>query len=241
VRIAIVSDVHANLTALEAVIADLAKTAPDLVVSGGDLLSGGSSPAEVIDRIRGLGWPGVRGNTDEMLWRRDRVEETLAAPQFASLRKMVLGHVIPATLEAIGAERRAWLRSLPLVWSHEGVAVAHAAPDDAWRSPGVKASDEELERVYAPLEAATVVYGHIHHPFVRALARMTVANSGSVSLSYDGDARASYAIVEDDGVEIRRVEYDIDEEIARLRAGRDPYAEWTAQMLRAGSFVPLPD
>lgn len=240
-RIAVVSDVHANLTALEAVIADLASTAPDLVVNGGDLLSGGSRPAEVIDRIRGLGWPGVRGNTDEMLWRRDRVEETLAAPHFASLRKMVLGHVIPRTLQAIGDERRAWLQSLPLVWSHEGVAVTHAAPDDAWRSPGVKANDEELERVYASLEAATVVYGHIHHPFVRALPRLTVANSGSVSLSYDGDSRASYAIVEDGRVEIRRVEYDIDEEIERLRANDDPQADWIAQMLRAGSFVPLPD
>jgi putative phosphoesterase len=241
VRIAVVSDVHANLTALDAVIADLARAAPDLVVNGGDLLSGGSGPAEVIDRVRGLGWPGVRGNTDEMLWRRDRVEETLAAPHFASLKKMILTHVIPTTLEAIGDDRRAWLQSLPLVWSHEGVAVTHAAPDDAWRSPGVKASDEELERVYAPLEAATVVYGHIHHPFVRALGRLTIANSGSVSLSYDGDPRASYAIVDDGRVEIRRVEYDIDEEIARLRANHDPYADWTAQMLRAGSFVPLPD
>jgi predicted phosphodiesterase len=241
VRIAVVSDVHANLTALEAVIADLATTTPDLVVNGGDLLSGGPRPAEVIDRIRGLGWPGVRGNTDEMLWRRDRLEETLAAPHFASIKKMVLGYVIPTTLEAIGSERRAWLQSLPLVWSHEGVAVTHAAPDDAWRSPGVKASDEELGRVYAPLEARTVVYGHIHHPFVRSLAQLTVANSGSVSLSYDGDSRASYAIVDDGRVEIRRVEYDIDEEIACLRASRDPYAEWTAQMLRAGSFVPLPD
>lgn len=240
-RIAVVSDVHGNLTALEAVIADLATTAPDLVVNGGDLLSGGPRPAEVIDRIRGLGWPGVRGNTDEMLWRRDRLEEMLAASHFASIKKMVLEYVIPTTLEAIGSERRVWLQSLPLVWSHEGVAVTHAAPDDAWRSPGFEASDEELDRVYAPLEARTVVYGHIHHPFVRALARLTVANSGSVSLSYDGDSRASYAIVDDGRVEIRRVKYDIDEEIACLRASQDPYAEWTAQMLRAGSFVPLPD
>ncbi|HEY7285465.1 MAG TPA: metallophosphoesterase family protein [Vicinamibacterales bacterium] len=239
-RIAVVSDVHANLTALEAVIADLANTAPDLVVNGGDLLSGGSRPADVIDRIRGLGWPGVRGNTDEMLWRRDQVEATLAAPHFASLKKMVLGHVIPWTLEAIGDERRSWLQSLPLVWSHQGVAVTHAAPDDAWRSPGIKASDEELAQVYAPLEASTVVYGHIHHPFVRTIGPLTVVNSGSVSLSYDGDPRASYAIVERDRVEIRRIEYDIEEEIARLRAARDPQAEWIAQMLRSGSFVPLP-
>ena len=61
-----------------------------------------------------------------------------------------------------------------------------------------------------------------------------------MSLSYDGDPRASYAIVDDDRIEIRRVEYDIEQEIERLRAARDPQAEWIAQMLRTGSFVPLP-
>ena len=58
-RIAIVSDIHANLTALEAVVADLQQQRPDLVVQGGDLLSGGARPADVIDRVRDLKWPGV--------------------------------------------------------------------------------------------------------------------------------------------------------------------------------------
>ena len=63
-RVAVVSDIHDNLTALDAVIADLRATRPDLVVHGGDLMSGGSRPAEVIDRIREMNWPGVYGNTD---------------------------------------------------------------------------------------------------------------------------------------------------------------------------------
>ena len=62
------------------------------------------------------------------------------------------------------------------------------------------ASDEELTKVYGELNAAVVVYGHIHRPFVREMAAMTVANTGSVSLSYDGDARASYLIVDQSGV-----------------------------------------
>ena len=235
------SDVHGNLTALEAVVSDLRRVAPDLVISGGDLVGSGSSPAEVIDKIRELGWPGVRGNTDEMLWAPQRVEETLGAPHFASLKKLILDHTIPATLEAIGHERRAWLKSLPLAWSHDTLAVVHASPDDAWRAPGLKASDEEIDAVYAPLERSCVVYGHIHHPFVKTTGRLTLVNSGSVSLSYDGDSRASYALVDDGRIDIRRVEYDIDEEIGRLRAGGDPHADWIAQMLRSGSFVPLPD
>ena len=67
-RIAVVADIHGNLPALESVLADLRNTSPDLVVHGGDVASHGSSPAEVIDLIRELEWPGVRGNTDEMLW-----------------------------------------------------------------------------------------------------------------------------------------------------------------------------
>jgi predicted phosphodiesterase len=69
-RIAVLSDIHGNLTALEAVI-DLGRVAPDLAVHGGDLCSGSRS-ADVIDRVRAIGWPGVYGNTDEALWARER-------------------------------------------------------------------------------------------------------------------------------------------------------------------------
>ena len=66
-RIAIVSDVHGNLPALEAVLVDLEEVRPGMVVHGGDLALGGPHPVEVVDRIRELGWPGVLGNTDAVL------------------------------------------------------------------------------------------------------------------------------------------------------------------------------
>jgi hypothetical protein len=69
-RVALVADVHGNLTALEAVAADLDRQNPDLVVHGGDLALMGARPAEVIDRTGELGWRGVVGNTYELLWRR---------------------------------------------------------------------------------------------------------------------------------------------------------------------------
>src|ERR1035441_8832640 len=67
VRTAIISDIHGNLTALEAVLADLQITAPDLILHGGDLADNGSSPVEVVDMLQSAGWQGVVGNTDEML------------------------------------------------------------------------------------------------------------------------------------------------------------------------------
>src|SRR5262245_821295 len=86
-RIAIVSDIHGNLTAFEAVLEDLRSTAPDMVFHGGDLADGGSSPAEIVDRIRDLGWPGIVGNTDEMLFRPESLAE-FAAQQGPGLRTL---------------------------------------------------------------------------------------------------------------------------------------------------------
>src|ERR1039457_4332163 len=74
-RIAIVSDIHGNRTAFEAVLTDLRQTSPDLILHGGDLADGGSSPVEIVDRIRDLGWLGVVGNTDEMLSMPETFEE----------------------------------------------------------------------------------------------------------------------------------------------------------------------
>jgi len=86
VRIAIVSDIHGNRTAFEAVLADLRRTSPDLILHGGDLADGGSSPVEVVDRVRDLGWPGVVGNTDEMLFRPESLTEF--ASQLPKLQPM---------------------------------------------------------------------------------------------------------------------------------------------------------
>ena len=74
-RVAVVSDIHGNLTAFEAVLADIRQCSPDLVLHGGDLADSGSSPIEIIDQIRSLGWQGVMGNTDEMLVQPDSLEE----------------------------------------------------------------------------------------------------------------------------------------------------------------------
>src|SRR5215470_13364025 len=115
-RIAIVSDIHGNLTALEAVLADLRETSPDLVFHGGDLADGGARPVEVVDRVRAIGWPGVIGNADEMLAKPETLTEfaTQSPPQFQPLFAVV-AEIAAATREALGAERIAWLAALPVV------------------------------------------------------------------------------------------------------------------------------
>jgi putative phosphoesterase len=238
-RVAVVADIHANLTALHAVVADLKDLSPDLVVHGGDLVGSGAHPAEVVDRIRDLGWPGVQGNSDEMLWNGARVAEYFAPPSRRPWRQIV-SRTIRATAEAIGEERLGWLRALPWRWSLDDLTVVHASPHDLWRAPNASASDDELTAVYGALGARRIVYGHIHTPYVRRLPSLTVANSGAVSLSYDGDPRAAYAVVDDDQVTIRRVDYDIEREVAAMVARRCPDAAWLADILRTGTPRPAP-
>jgi len=235
-RIAIVSDIHGNHAAFEAVLADLRQTSPDLILHGGDLPHGGASPAEIVDRIRDLGWQGVLGNTDEMLWAPHLLRESLPpSPQTHSLLTAI-EEMAAATSEALGGERIAWLRSLPRIQTHGSVALVHANTKSTWVAPLREASDAELEAAYRELGRPIVVYAHIHQPFIRAVAGMIVANSGSVSLSYDGDPRASYFLLDDGKPSIRRVAYDIDSEVKALEASRLPHAGWIAKILRTASF-----
>jgi predicted phosphodiesterase len=237
-RVALVSDVHGNLTAFEAVVADVHRRGVDLVVHGGDLALMGPRPAEVVDRVRELGWPGVVGNTDELLWRPEEHHRQLErAPRLAALLALIFDAYAPDTRQRLGDERVAWLRTLPTECRTGELAVVHARPDDLWRAPMPDASDAELSSTYAGLEASRVGYGHIHRPFVRTVDGLTVANAGSVGLPWDGDPRAAYLLIDDGVPNIVRVEYDVDREVRELRAAVHPDAERLAAMLRSGSFI----
>jgi len=237
-RVAIVADIHGNRRAFEAVLNDLRLVAPELVVHGGDLAAGGTRPAEIIDQIRQLGWPGVRGNTDEMLWDPRRLAEYAATvPKLAPILSRV-AETIPPTRAILGEERLRWLRSLPAAHRHESFTLVHASPHDLWRAPGPNASDEELQATYGSLAASVVVYGHIHCSYIRKLPAMTVANSGSVSQSYDGDRRASYLVIDDGSLTIRRVEYDVEAEAQELLHCGLPHAGWLSRILLAGKYCP---
>jgi predicted phosphodiesterase len=234
VRIAIVSDIHGNRTALEGVLADLRQTSPDLILHGGDLADSGASPVEVVDRIRDLGWQGVVGNTDELLFRPDSLQEVARrSPQLHSLFAAIEERAA-ATRDALGEERLAWLSGLPLVQIAPPLALVHASPQSLWEAPAPEADDATLQAVYQRLGQPIAVYAHLHRSFIRNPTGLVVANTGSVSLSHDGDRRAAYLLVDDCRPQIRRVEYDLDKELNALLECGLPHSEWVAKILGSG-------
>jgi len=238
VRIAVVSDIHGSLTPLGAVIEDLEREGVDHVLQGGDVALGGPRPAEVVDRIRELGWPGVVGNTDELLWRPElRGGLEAGAPKLRTLFAVLFEEQAPATVRLLGEERVAWLRGLPEERHDHGIYLVHAAPGDLWRAPMPDAEDAELLEVYGGHGGNVAVYGHIHRPYVRELPSLVVANSGSVGTPFDGDWRASYLLIDDGSVSVRRVEYDLERELADLESSGYPDAARLAETRRTGRFV----
>jgi putative phosphoesterase len=232
VKLAIVSDVHGNLAALEALLKDFDAVKPDLVVHGGDLVFNGPHPAECVDRIRELGWPGVMGNTDEALW---------TLPATLSENSVRIFKVIAdATTSLLGAERVAWLKTLPLEWRDANrVALVHAVPGDTWKVVPTDAGDAELQEIYGPLAARLAVYAHIHRPYVRSVGDFTLANSGSVGMPFDGDRRAAYLLVEDGRPQIRRVGYNVRRYVADLERSGYPTSRWLIDRARTATSAAL--
>lgn len=242
-RIAIVTDIHGNRTAFEAVLRDLKQMSPDLVLHGGDLADSGSGPAEIVDQIGALGWPGVLGNTDEIHTRPESLEEFAASSKSGPSLWAAIGDIAAWTHARLGEQRIEWLRLLPRVLLQESFVLVHATAASLWSSPGAESTNEDFRAAYEELDCAVVVYGHIHRGFIRRvshsrLGQMLVVNCGSVSLSYDGDPRASYVLIDDLVPTIRRVEYDIEREIRELGNCGIPHIDWIARILRSSSPQP---
>ncbi len=226
--IALLYDVHGNLPALEAVLADAG--APDGWVIGGDVALFGAWPAETLERLRGLhGAAWLRGNTER--WTAD--------PAAAPDDEIVQG-AIAATREVLGPEETAALGALPeSVPLGEDGRCWHGSPVSDVRSFLPEPAGDEPE-LLAGVTEARLVFGHTHLPFARTTASgIELVNPGSVGMPLDGDHRAAYALVhDDDTIEHRRVAYDHD---ASARALEDRFAApWTAipaARIREARFV----
>ena len=240
-RIAIISDVHGNLTAMEAVWKTCAVRGQTLIFHGGDLATAGCNPAEVIDLITDAGWAGVMGNTDEMLWDDSGLKamET-STPKLRPLMA-TLEQFANTTRKLIGSKGSNGCANCRQSCDMKIMVLLHASPGNVWRAPMDTADDQAFIDAYSSLNTDTVVYCHIHRPFIRKVGEMTICNCGSVGSPYDGDPRASYLMINDGRPAIRRVEYDVEKEVGRLMASDHPHKEWIAQIRRSGIYVALPE
>lgn len=201
-RIAVLSDIHGMLPALEAVLADASLQRPDQIWCAGDIAFGGPWAAECIARVREEGWITVRGNGD--IW-------ITGDPQTVSDQELRAHLMRVAEQHALDADDAQWLLNLPLGHSGPGsVLMVHARPDSAFTAPQPDAPASEFEGYDG--QADLVLYGHVHRAFTRRLTGGTiVCNPGSVGIPFDGDT-ASYLVLDQGGAEWswfhRRVEFD---------------------------------
>jgi predicted phosphodiesterase len=222
-------DVHGNLAALEAVLRDAEAQGCDSFLLGGDYALFGPQPRETVERLGTLGAEWIRGNG----------ERWTAAASEAPDDEVVQG-AIAACRDALGDDLVLRLAALPEQTVRGGARYCHASPVSDVRSFLPEPGDDEDE-LLAEVEERRLVFGHTHLPFRReARGGIELVNPGSVGMPFDGDTRAAYALVSDDGlVEHRRVEYDSPEAAARLVRERfgQPWTETVARRIERASMA----
>ena len=237
-RIALLSDVHGNSTALEAVLADAESQAVTDYWFLGDLLMPGTGRRNILDRLEQLPISlQVRGNWEDSLWHALHQKLDLTRPSHLYLTKLC--HFV---LEEIHPEEIDRMRDLPLQVLTEvaglKIAVSHHLPDKNWGRELIHIGNQsDFDRLFEGNEAVIAIYGHIHQQFLRyGTGGQLIINPGSIGQPFFLDAtlrqdlRAQYAILEIDetglkDVDMRRVAYDVEHELARARELQLPYYE----------------
>lgn len=202
-RDAVLFDIHGNVDALEAVLADALAAGCDGLLFGGDYAYMGPAPCEAVDFVRTQ--PGrviaIRGNTDRMIANGDDAVARWAA-------------------ERLGDKRVAWLCDLPEQWllpEHEALLV-HATPRSDEERLLPDTDQERVSAMLAGIFVKTVLCGHVHLQYRRTVDGIEIVNPGSVGIPFDGKTTAAWAIIDDGVVELRRTAYDIERALARLDA-----------------------
>jgi predicted phosphodiesterase len=230
-RVAVFSDVHGNLAALQAALAELDARGPyDEIVNAGDLVFGGPRPREALDLLMQRGHPTILGNTD--VW--------IAGMEPGG------GSVVAWARKHLEPRHEEYLRRLPRAHrvERDGVpplVIVHATPAslsdvlDPAAPPAVVAGMFEQARTRA------LVYGHIHKAYVREVAGGLVVNTGSVGFPFDGIPKASFAILTlEDGRwrgENVRVEYDREAVARDFASVRHPEGQVFARRVLSGTIA----
>ena len=209
-RVAALSDIHGNLRALEAVLAEIEREDVDAIVVVGDTVAG-PWPVEVFDRVTGLGDSIVRGNADRAVLERD--DRFGRNPSWCA--------------ELLGDERLAALARWPLTYELAidelgSVLFCHSTPSADDPIYTRLTPEDDLLELFSEVDADVVVCGHTHMQYDRKLASgLRIVNPGSVGLPYEG-AHGAYWAVLGPGVDMRRSEYDARATADEIRALEAP-------------------
>lgn len=208
-RVAALCDVHGNLPALEAVLAEVASLEVDGIVCGGDVVFG-PFPLECLERLIDFGAVFVRGNADRV-------------PADKTGSSWVAERLDPLSLES--------LRELPESVSLGGVLYCHGSPRSDEEILTRVSPDERIRAALAGVEERLVVGGHTHVQFEREVDGVRLANAGSVGMPYEGRHGAFWALVDGLDVELRRTPYALEAATAVITASGFPDAEDMCAML----------
>lgn len=228
-RILLISDIHANWPALQAINEPF-----DACLCLGDLVDYGCEPAPVIDWVRQRTLACVRGNHDHMA-----AQNVVTNGQTGF--RYLSGVTRPLSRQRISAADRRYLAELPVTrfLTLDGVRMllVHATP----RDPLDEYAPADLDFWKRRLENVTadiVLVGHTHFPYELRVGNTRVINPGSVGLPRDGDWRASYAILENGVLSFRRVEYDVEKTIQTMQDCPlpEPAKQLLAQVYRQGAL-----
>ncbi len=244
-KIAVASDIHGNVLALEAVLADLERQGgADHIVVTGDMVSYGPTPNEVFAILQKLPHAHfLQGNTDRYLLEKNY--PSTGGDEWKD--KLLLS--FRWTAEHMEAEVLHFLETLPLSLSiREGnwrLLAVHASPRSDEEGLTTATSDDDFDRMgIDPTLVDLLVCGHTHVPMERTIKGVRVVNAGSVGLPFDGVPRACYALVTvtpgavtSTEVALRRVTYDVEKVVEQFYAANHPAADISAYNLRTARSV----
>ncbi|MCZ7666722.1 MAG: metallophosphatase family protein [Chloroflexi bacterium] len=256
-RIAVFSDVHGNLTALEAVLADIKQQSPDLVVFAGDLCLFGPRPAECLDRVRAEDISVIYGNQDKPLHNQPPLSDGSDREKWEARQNVP--DIVSWTRNQLTLDQRGWLHNLPFqrrisptVQPKDDLFIVHPNPRDGEqhiyppettqkelygeiRQPD---DDPDLRHMLHDLVCGILAFGHVHVPSIRPWREIKLVNISSVSLAQDGDTRAKYGLFTWNGkswqIKHRYVTYDLEKELALLAERGIPQGEIYARCLKTG-------
>lgn len=225
-RVAIISDIHANITAFEAVLDDLQKQNVERTYCLGDLVGYAAHPNEVIDRIRRDKTPTIMGNYDDGVgFDRDECGCAYRDPEEQRLGDLSLRW----TQRTVTSDRKEFLRSLQpeIRFEADGkrFGLVHGSPR---RMNEYLFEDRPLssfQRLAAMSDAEVLIFGHTHKPYTKRVDGVLFINAGSIGKPKDGDPRACYVVLDTSGevsVEFRRIPYAIAVEATAIRESSLP-------------------